>query len=149
MQKKVKVVVYGIGNPGRRDDGLGPRLVSRLRDDGNSGVDFEIRDHLNIEDALTIKDSEVVVFADAAKDIDTAWKLFPIRPSKTITFTTHEMAPESVLALCQDLYGLAPEAFVLAIKGYNWDMEESLSEEAAKNLSQAVEALKGFLRTRA
>lgn len=149
MQKKVKVIVYGIGNPGRCDDGLGPKLVSRLREEGGPDVSFEVRDHLNIEDALTIKDSEIVVFADAAKDIDAAWKLFPICPSKTIAFTTHEMAPESVLALCSELYGRAPEAFVLAIKGYDWGMEESLSEEAAKNLCQAAGALKDFLQTRA
>jgi Ni,Fe-hydrogenase maturation factor len=57
------------------------------------------------------------------------------------------MSPESVLALSQELYGRTPKAFALAIKGYDWEMGESLSEEAEKNLSQALEFLADFLKS--
>jgi hypothetical protein len=47
------------------------------------------------------------------------------------------MSPESVLALCQDIYGKHPKAYVLAIRGYNWDFAEGLSSKAIKNLEEA------------
>ena len=147
MQKEIKVLIYGIGNPGRRDDGLGPRLIARLQEEGAAAADLEIRYQLNIEEALKIKDYDVVIFADASKEIDSSWKFREIGPSETIAFTTHEMSPESVLALSQELYGRTPKAFALAIKGYDWEMGESLSEEAEKNLSQAQEFLTDFLKS--
>jgi hydrogenase maturation protease len=147
LQKEINVLVYGIGNPGRRDDGLGPRLIARLQKEGAVAADLEIRYQLNIEEALKIKDYDVVVFVDASKKIDSAWKFSEIGPSETIAFTTHEMSPESVLALSQELYGRTPKAYALAIKGSDWDLGESLSEEAEKNLSRALEILTDFLRS--
>lgn len=146
MQKEVNVIVYGIGNPGRRDDGLGPRLVSRLLEEGTAGADFEIRYQLSVEEAWSIKDRQAVIFADASMDIDAPVKIFEIHPSDSISFTTHEMAPESVLALCLELFGRAPRAFVLAIKGAEWEMGDALSEEAERNLTQATAVLKDFLK---
>jgi hydrogenase maturation protease len=147
LQKEIKVLVYGIGNPGRRDDGLGPRLIARLQEQGGAAADLEIRYQLNIEEALKIKDYDVVVFVDASKEIDSPWRFSEIGPSETIAFTTHEMSPESVLALSQELYGRTPKAFALAIKGYDWDMGESLSEEAEKNLARALEILTDFIKS--
>jgi len=147
LQKEVKAIVYGIGNPGRRDDGLGPRLVSRLQEEGTAGADFEIRYQLNVEEAWRIKDHEIAIFADASTDIEEPLQFFEIKPAAAITFTTHEMPPESVLALCLELFGRAPKAFILAIKGTDWEMGEFLSEEAEKNLNQAAAVLKDFLKT--
>lgn len=146
MQKEIKVLIYGIGNPGRGDDGLGPRLIARLQEKGAAAADLEIRYQLNIEEALKIKDYDIVVFVDASKEIDSPWKFREIGPSETIGFTTHEMSPESVLALSQELYDRTPKSYALAIKGFDWDMGESLSEEAEKNLSQALEFLTDFLK---
>jgi hydrogenase maturation protease len=146
LQKEIKVLIYGIGNPGRGDDGLGPRLIARLQEEGGAAADLEIRYQLNIEEALKIKDYDVVVFVDASKKIDSPWKFREIGPSETIAFTTHEMSPESVLALSQELYGRMPKAFALAIKGYDWDLGEALSEEAEQNLSRALEFLTDFFK---
>jgi hydrogenase maturation protease len=147
LQKEIKVLIYGIGNPGRGDDGLGPRLIARLQEEGGAAADLEIRYQLNIEEALKIKDYDVVVFVDASKEIDSPWKFLEIEPSETIAFTTHQLAPESVLALSQELYGRTPKAFALAIKGYDWDLGQTLSEEAEKNLSRALECLTDFLKS--
>jgi hydrogenase maturation protease len=145
LQKEVKVLVYGIGNPGRRDDGLGPKLVSRLQEEDVPGLDLEIRYQLNIEEAWKIKDYDMVIFADASRDIEKPMQLVEIQPSDSIAFTTHEMPPEAVLALCRELFGRPPKAFLLAIRGYDWEMGENLSEEAEKNLGRALDALKSFL----
>jgi hypothetical protein len=49
------------------------------------------------------------------------------------------VTPEAVLALSRDLFRAAPEAWLLAIRGYDFDRFcEELSPRAAANLSRAV-----------
>jgi len=113
----------------------------------------EFRYQLNVEDAYTIRDFDLVVFADScgvagAADTgidDDGVTLTEIKPSATIAFTTHEMSPASVLALCHELYGRAPRAYTLAIRGFEWDMGEGLSERGRANLVRAADILRRFL----
>ena len=61
-----RALLYGYGNPGRRDDGLGPILIDRLEEKGLPGVAMDSAYQLAIEDAAGIADYDVVVFVDAA-----------------------------------------------------------------------------------
>ena len=154
----MKILILGIGNPGRGDDGLGPALVARLSDaetaewaeastfavlDGKATAAWKYQ--LNVEDADTIKDFEVVMFVDASAVGDEPVVLTPLLPAKSITFSTHEMSPASVLALAEELYGRAPKGHLLAIRGYAWEMGEGLSERARQNLASAAALLKEAL----
>ena len=150
-----KVLIIGIGNPGRGDDGLGPELIERLRRDprtqaefrGTSAwvCEFEFRYQLNVEDALAIKDHPLVIFADAAMTGDEEAALTEVFPSDSIAFTTHRMSPASVLALCHELYGRAPKAYILSIRGHHWELGEGLSSRAEANLNLALAIVRKFL----
>jgi len=48
------ILVYGYGNPGRGDDGLGPALVEALELLGATGLDCESDYQLAIEDAACL-----------------------------------------------------------------------------------------------
>jgi hydrogenase maturation protease len=116
----------------------------------------EFRYQLNVEDAYTIRNFDLVIFADScgvacAADTeidDEGVTLTEIEPSATIAFTTHEMSPASVLALCHKLYGRAPRAYTLAIRGFEWDMGEGLSGRGRENLVRAADILRRFLDER-
>jgi hydrogenase maturation protease len=138
-----RVLVYGYGNPGRQDDGLGPALIGRLEEMRLPGVESDANYQLNIEDAHTISGYRVVIFVDAERDAEGCYSFIKLTPSLGISFTTHAMLPASVLALCQDVYGKLPEAYMLAIPGYEWDFTEGLSEAAKMNLETAF----GFIRS--
>ena len=155
-----KVLIIGIGNPGRGDDGLGPELIERLRRDPRQNsqthielghpnsayvCEFEFRYQLNVEDAYTIKDYPFVIFADAAMTGDEGAALTEVFPSDAIAFTTHRMSPASVLALCHELYGLTPKAYILSIRGYHWELGEGLSSRAEANLNLALAIVRKFL----
>jgi hydrogenase maturation protease len=143
-----RVLVFGIGNPGRRDDGLGPALADALArtELGPKSVTSEFRYQLNVEDALTMKDFDIVVFADAAKSGRTPVTLMKIEPAATIAFSTHALDPASVLALCAELYGRAPDGYALAIRGEEFDIGEGLSPRAERNLVSALGTLASFFR---
>ena len=141
-----KIYIYGFGNPGRQDDGLGPAIIERLEAEKIQGIITDCNYQLNIEDADNISGSSVVIFVDASIDADEPFSFREIEPAAEITFTTHSMSPESVIALCSDIYNRAPEAYVMAIRGYEWDFSEGLSLEAMNNFNKAYQFLLDKIR---
>lgn len=133
--------IYGFGNPGRQDDGLGPAIIEKLDEDNIPGIITDSNYQLNIEDAHNISESETVIFVDASLTADEPFSFTRIEPSDEITFTTHTMSPQSVLALCAEIYKKTPEAYILAIKGYEWEFIEGLSEKADRNFKEAYRFL--------
>ncbi len=133
--------MYGFGNPGRQDDGLGPMIIDKLDKENIEGITTDSNYQLNIEDADNISKSDIVIFVDASLDAEEPFSFERIEPSAEITFTTHAMSPESVIALCGDIYGRIPETYVLAVRGYQWEMFEGLSEKAMDNFNEAYQFL--------
>jgi hydrogenase maturation protease len=132
-----RILVFGYGNPGRQDDGLGPALVDRIEADHISGVVTDSNYQLQVEDALAVSQSDIVVFVDACASGVEPFTFTELEPSGGITFTSHSVSPGSVLALCHDLYGKRVKAFVLAVRGYGWEFVEELTPVARENLNQA------------
>ena len=143
----LKILVYGYGNPGRQDDGLGNALVEKLEQAHLPGVEFDSNYQLNIEDADNISGFDAVIFVDASKDTEPPFKFSKIEPSSEIRFTTHSMAPESVVALCQDIYNKIPHSYLLAIPGYEWEeMNFGLTSKALENLDKAYDFVYNLLK---
>ncbi len=142
----MRVLVYGYGNPGRQDDGLGNEVVELIDKLNIPGVVTDSNYQLNIEDAVAVSESDAVVFVDAALDLDAQFDFIEIFPSAEIAFTTHAMSPQSVLAVCEETTGKTPKAFLLGIRGYEWELAEGLSSGARANLDAAFEFLSGVLR---
>ncbi len=140
-----RVLILGYGNPGRRDDGLGPALAERFQEADLPGVRVESGYQLNIEDAAAVAQHELVIFADADRGSEPPFLLRPLEPrTGAMEFTTHSVSPEGVLGLAHDVFGAETEGFSLAIRGYDFDgFGEGLSDEAELNLNAAVD----FLRT--
>lgn len=135
--KDKRLFIYGFGNPGRQDDGLGPAIIDKLESDNISGIVIDSNYQMNIEDAHNISQCDAVIFVDASIEAEEPFSFTKIEPSSEITFSTHTMSPESVLALCKELYDKDMEAYVLAIRGYEWEFVEALSSKAADNFNIA------------
>ncbi len=146
-----KVLIYGYGNPGRHDDGLGIALVEKMQEwcsaNGIENVDFDSNYQLNIEDAELISNYDLVIFADAsAENIDNC-QITGVNPSDArVEFTMHAVSPAFVLKLCNDIFKKYPETLLLHIKGYVWDFKEGISARAQENLNSAFNILTGFLK---
>ena len=68
------------------------------------------------------------------------------RPQKEISFSTHAMPPESVLALADELYGARPPAWILAIRGEAWEPNEPPTAAALSHFAAARDFLQAWLR---
>ncbi len=136
-----RVLVYGYGNPGRQDDGAGIALADELEAWALTAerpwLTFDRNYQLNAEDALEASGHDVVIFLDASRDQDEPFQFTAIGPSDSVSFSTHAMSPESVLALCRDLYGERPAARLLTIRGYSWEPNEAMTARARGNLDAA------------
>lgn len=143
------ILIYGYGNPGRQDDGLGVALVERLeawaRAEGKAGLVFDSNYQLNAEDALAVAESQAVVFIDATRERAAPFEFRRLEPRGELAFSTHAMPPESVLALAAELYDAHPPAWMLAICGYEWEPNETPTPAALANLAAACAHLQEWL----
>jgi hydrogenase maturation protease len=143
------ILLYGYGNPGRGDDGLGPALATAIEALGMPGIVADANYQLTVEDAADIAGYAAVVFADAAMQgpapfgfsriDDSAIKRTGNSMGSSLCWTSHSVSPVQVVALARDLFGSTVTAYVLGIRGYVFgELDESLSPPARDNLTEAV-----------
>jgi hydrogenase maturation protease len=140
------VLVYGYGNPGREDDGAGVALAEQIRVAALPGVTTDSNYQLNVEDALLLTEHDIIIFADASRNPIDGFRFSRLEPDSALTFTTHAMSPGSVLALCSQLYGKTPAAYLLEIAGTSFELREGLTAEATENTAAAGVFLLDLLR---
>lgn len=148
----MQTLIYGYGNPGRKDDGLGARFIELvdqwIASEGITGIKTDCNYQLNIEDAAVVADYDRVIFVDASVAEDVVdFKLEDITPNNaSIEFTMHAVSTSFVIDLCRKIYNKLPQAFNLHVKAYDFDFAEELTPEAEQNMKNAFVFLKKFLQ---
>jgi hydrogenase maturation protease len=145
----MQILIYGYGNPGRQDDGLGIILTERLAfwvsESQLTGVEFDNNYQLNIEDAATIAQKDLVIFVDASEEDIEDFCFSRVDDATKISYTTHAASPGYIVQLCKELFNKEPLVFLLHIKGYEWAFQEGLSERAKENLDLAFGFMQNLL----
>jgi hydrogenase maturation protease len=145
-----KILVYGYGNPGRQDDGLGIRLVEILekwaKEQTLDHIDFDSNYQLNIEDAEIISHYDLVIFADASvEELSDGIALTHLTGENELAFTTHSASPGYIVHLCSKVFDHGPDSWLLHVRGYEWELKEGLSPKAEQNLEKAEKRMKKIL----
>jgi hydrogenase maturation protease len=153
----MRVLVIGYGNPSRQDDGVGLAVVNGLRalmgqvplEEGDDGFDDLGHDldtlflqQLSPELAETLVDYDHVVLVDAH------FGIYPelvhrteLDPQIEAAIVSHHFKPGTLLALAQQLYGRAPTAELVSVRGFAFDFTSELSPETAAGVAQVIEEL--------
>jgi hydrogenase maturation protease len=153
MNKKTgyKILIYGYGNPGRQDDGLGNSFVNLFEQWANeqniNGYEFDSNYQLNIEDAASVAEKDLVIFVDASTEDIESFILTPVDASTKVAFTSHAASPGYIVSLCREIYNKIPATYLLHIKGYEWAFKEGLTDRAKVNLNLAFEFFKNVMKT--
>ncbi len=143
----LRALVFGYGNPGRLDDGLGPAFAQALADRQLEGVRTDAGYQLSVEDAAALAACDLVIFADAAVQGAEPFFLEAIEPRAALSFSSHSIEPSALLALGEELFGARPRAWALGIRGYHFnEFGERLSAAAEANLAAALEFFEGWHR---
>lgn len=140
-----RILVIGYGNPGHRDDGLGPAFAARLEGLSLPGIAVESDYQLSIEHAERAARHGVVVFADAAADVDgdAPCYLRTVEPAPNAFCFSHSISPQAVLHLAARCFGVRPRGWLLGIRPMDLEsFAEGLTPEAEANLSAALTAFR-------
>jgi len=144
-----EILIYGYGNPGRYDDGIGPLIAERIESwaekNNLSNITVDSNYQLNIEDAYSIKDYDIVIFVDASIEAIKSYCFTSVEPSEKVEFTMHAVSPSFVLDLCRKIYDTTPEVFLLHVKGYEFELKEGMSVKAMANAERSLEFLKKLI----
>ncbi|MBK7406966.1 MAG: hydrogenase maturation protease [Saprospirales bacterium] len=134
-----ELVILGVGNDSRGDDGLGWAFLDALEGDREVRAQLFHRYQLQPEDVDLIAQAKTVVFVDATKEeLEMGFDWRPEMPERQPTMHSHWLPPASVLGFCQEVYGTCPDAYVLAISGEQWGLGQGLSAAAKKRLEAAL-----------
>ena len=132
-------LLFGIGNSGRSDDGLGWAFLDRIQQEMDFPGQLEYRYQLQVEDAALASRAEHVIFIDSYKgELAGGFQWKPCEPSQDFEFTTHVLPPRAVMHYCRDLYGKTPRADLLMIQGTSWELQIGLSPKAERHLDNAL-----------
>jgi hydrogenase maturation protease len=138
------VLVVGYGNALRTDDGVGWHAAERLVDDPRfDGVAILRRHQLTPELALDVSRAALVVLVDAGHG--TPAGAFTIerveRAGDAGTTWSHHLSPPTLVALAHELYGRAPDVFVVRVAVASLEMGDRLSPVLEAALPRVVDAV--------
>lgn len=141
---KAPTLIFGWGNPSRGDDALGPGFVEAIealiqRHPEWGQVDCLTDFQLQVEHALDLQGRRCVLFVDASVSAAAPFTVETITPVRDDSFTTHAMSPQAILQVYCDLEDdTPPETSLLAIRGEEFELGQSLSENARQNMEMAL-----------
>jgi hydrogenase maturation protease len=135
-----KILFIGYGNPGRLDDGLGPAFAARIEAASLKGITVEADYQLAVENAFDVSKHDIVIFADAAVKGMEPFFFKEVRSRSPMSLSSHSVSPEAVLFFAEQMFQSKARAYVLGIRGYEFnEYEERLSERAKTNLEEAFQ----------
>jgi hydrogenase maturation protease len=143
--------IIGYGNVQRRDDGIGPYIVGRLRPIFANRRDVHLRVSHQLEPDLIepLKNANTILFVDAAIHRGVAGRRWMvIQPElKTMPCLGHLVSPAFILGWLQCLYHRCPTAWLVTIEGYDFSFGSSLSPMAQKRAEQAIGEITALVLT--
>jgi hydrogenase maturation protease len=155
-----RCLVVAYGNPYRRDDGVGLAIVNRLRqelgtaalaldEDGLDGLGHRL-DTISLHQLLpelaeTLAAYARVVFVDAhIGALPQPVRVEPVSHGYGFQAVTHHMSPGMLLSVTQSVCGQAPSAWLVSVRGTDFDFGEGLSVETEALVGDAVRAVRGL-----
>lgn len=158
-----KLLIIGYGNPDREDDGAAWHILRALTiklglDSPESYEDeFPIFEPVNFvfylqltpEMAEEIAAYDYVCFVDAhTANIPEPVRLINVDSEFQRSPFTHHLTPQSLVSLCETIYGKKPDTALLSVLGHRFLFSRQLSEETLALVPQAVELIWDWLNAR-
>lgn len=134
-----RLLLFGIGNSGRADDGIGWKFVEMLSEMEYPFLDCEYRYQLQVEDAALAANYNMVIFVDASQEqFNDGFRIDCCIAAHHYAYSSHAQEPGAILYLTNNLYNKFPKAYTLVISGVDWELRTGLSSEAEQHLQAAL-----------
>ncbi len=146
------VLIFAVGNESRGDDALAPLLLRRLTawlaTEKHAGQFEWIEEfQLQVETAMDIDGRQLILFIDAGMSTPAPYSFYRAQLNNVGTLYSHALTPEAVLAVYTQVYQQAPPpAFVLCLRGEQFELGAPLSPEAEQRMELAMGFMQELLR---
>ncbi len=142
------ILIIGFGNPLRRDDGVGCRVIEQLKATlQHPSLRYVTCQELTPDLAEPISQAGHVIYVDA--DCEIAPGTIERRKVEPCTETElgmgHDIKPCTLLALARILYGWTPPGDLFAIGGQDFEHGEGLTAEVTKAQAEAVSQITDYV----
>jgi len=146
------VLIVGYGNVLRTDDGLGRRAAELLEKDPRLDGAMIVGCHqLTPELALDVGGADLVVLVDASHG--PAAGTFTVDRVEATgnrqTAISHQLSPAGLVDLACELYGRAPDVFLVSVGVESFDFGDRLTAVAERALPGVMDAVVELVRGRA
>jgi hydrogenase maturation protease len=158
-----KLLLLGYGNPDREDDGVAWHILRALtiklglvppesyEDEfpESDVIAFDFQLQLTPEMAEEVARYPHVCFIDAhTGSIPEPLRLTAVESEFQNSPFTHHLTPQSLMSMCETIYGKRPDATLLSVLGHRFLFTRELSVETAELVPQAVKLICEWLNTR-
>ncbi len=160
MPGNKNTLIIGYGNPDRQDDGVAWHILHALASGLGLPVpmgyeeEFPANDSLSIEFYLQLTPEMAedisaygrVCFVDAhTGDIPDPVRMINVDSEFQRSPFTHHLTAQSLLSMCETIYGHKPEAVLISVQGYHFGFERELSSETSLLVGKAVGMIETWL----
>ena len=132
--------IVGYGNRQRRDDGIGPYVVEKLKGtlEQKKGVRLLAVPQLGADLVEDLREADQILFVDATIDNPEGGRKWRrLHPEmQVLPYLTHHVDPAFLLGLMETLYSRAASAWLVSVQGSDFGFGEGLSPEAARTADQ-------------
>jgi len=149
-----KYLVIGYGNTLRGDDGLGPYIAKSLNDMiGQDGVDIHTLTVPQLDVILVsqISKADIVIFVDArvddSEELVKVERIEPLSGPLPLFHSSHTMTIPVLLSFALDWYEAKLIGYVVMPKGYDFSINEAISEKARIAAELAKDKIIGIIES--
>lgn len=135
------VLVVGIGNPLRCDDGVGPYVADCIEAKAIKGIKVWVTQQLYVEDLEPMLAFSKVILVDAAvggQDID--FHTVKLDKLKGIA-SSHHLSAETFVSLARSIYSKNIDMQVCSIRGLSFEAGDKISASVLTCAQRAVELI--------
>jgi hydrogenase maturation protease len=138
------VVVLGVGNAHRHDDGVGVFVAQRVRREASNAVKVldNMRDSVDLMEAW--EDAETVIVVDAVSSGAKPGTIYKIEvgehplPEILCRYSSHNLSIGEAIGLSRALGTLPPRLLICGIEGTNFHLGSGLSPEVEVSAEKVV-----------
>lgn len=146
MKEAKKILVVGIGNTLRGDDGIGKYICTCIEKiklpNVCSTTAFQLETNL-LEEFIQY---DTVIIADAAVSGKAVSFINAATLLQQPVSSSHHANAASIAMLAKQLYQKDIEIFLCAVRGYNFEMGEQLSTLAIQHANDAVNTIINWIK---
>lgn len=140
-QKTNNILLVGVGNTLRGDDGIGAYICSCMDALKIPGVQTLVTQQLDTTLLDEMMEAGHIIIADASFE-GKAVDFFKVNGNEPLQgSSSHHMSAPLLMQMAKTIYQKELPMMICAVAGYRFGMKEKLSDRAKKNADKAVAAI--------